>query len=76
MERWLLKKPQKKGKIRQIMFLNLFRSLEYLFVVFPFFSKIKGVEGKLELPCGKEVESWVLQMKPYVLVLTIVAKKK
>ncbi|EEI59680.1 hypothetical protein HMPREF0352_2068 [Enterococcus faecium TX1330] len=37
MERWLLKKPQKKGKIRQIMFLNLFRSLEYLFVVFPFF---------------------------------------
>ncbi|PCE11090.1 hypothetical protein CKY17_11580 [Enterococcus faecium] len=40
MERGLLKKPQKKGKIRQIrqiVFLNLFRSLEYLFVVFPFF---------------------------------------
>ncbi|EJY45643.1 hypothetical protein HMPREF1348_01339 [Enterococcus faecium 505] len=37
MERELLKKPQKKGKIRQIVFLNLFRSLEYLFVVFPFF---------------------------------------
>ena len=48
-------KATEKGKNQTNRVSNLFRSLEYLFVVFPSSSKIRGVEGKLELPCGKEV---------------------